>query len=164
MHRTTWQGNEQWFYARGGEVFGPVTMENLRTLAARGDLRANDYLWCEGMTDWIVGREVVGVFDPPRTPPKPPPVGEMTASQRSDVLARKVAAGVCGIVLGAFGVHKFILGYTRTGLMMLLVTILTCFLAFPVMHVIGIIEGVLYLVKTEDQFYRDYVAGRRNWF
>ncbi len=38
---------------------------------------------------------------------------------------KKVAAGVCGILLGALGVHKFILGYTKEGLIMLLVSFLT---------------------------------------
>ena len=31
-------------------------------------------------------------------------------------------------------------------------------------HVIGMIEGLIYLVKSEDDFYRDYMAGKRRWF
>jgi hypothetical protein len=47
---------------------------------------------------------------------------------------------------------------------MLLVTVLTCFLASPVMHVIGLIEGIIYLCKTDDEFVRTYVDGRKEWF
>jgi TM2 domain-containing membrane protein YozV len=38
---------------------------------------------------------------------------------------KKIAAGVCGILLGSLGIHKFILGYTTEGIIMLLVSILT---------------------------------------
>jgi TM2 domain-containing membrane protein YozV len=62
------------------------------------------------------------------------------------------------------GVHKFILGYTGAGLIMLLVTLLTCGVAYPVMHVIGLIEGILYLCKSDEEFVRVYVGGRKEWF
>ena len=42
-----------------------------------------------------------------------------------EVNQRKILAGVIGIILGAFGIHKFILGYTTEGIIMLLVTLLT---------------------------------------
>ena len=76
----------------------------------------------------------------------------------------KIAAGVCGILLGSLGVHKFILGYTGAGLIMLLVTILTCGLASIVTHIIGLIEGIIYLTKSDDEFVRVYVDGRKEWF
>ena len=55
---------------------------------------------------------------------------------------------------------------------MLLVSILTpivsCFTfgvaGTFVMAVIGIIEGIIYLTKTDDEFLRIYVDGRREWF
>jgi len=75
-----------------------------------------------------------------------------------------LAAGLCGILLGSFGVHKFILGYTGAGLVMLLVTLLTCFVASPLMHLIGLIEGIVYLTKTDQDFVRTYVDGQRPWF
>ncbi|WNZ44340.1 TM2 domain-containing protein [Leptolyngbya boryana CZ1] len=38
--------------------------------------------------------------------------------------SKKIAAGICGILLGGFGVHKFVLGYSTEGVIMLLVGIL----------------------------------------
>ena len=74
--------------------------------------------------------------------------------------SKKIAAGICGILLGALGVHKFILGYTKAGIIMLLVSILGS-IAFglgpAVMSIIGIIEGIIYLTKTDDEFVRLYV-------
>jgi TM2 domain-containing membrane protein YozV len=77
---------------------------------------------------------------------------------------KKIAAGICGILLGALGVHKFILGYTKEGLIMLLVSVLTLGLASPIMAIIGLIEGIMYLVKTDDEFVKTYIQGRKGWF
>lgn len=77
---------------------------------------------------------------------------------------KKIAAGICGILLGCFGIHKFILGYTQAGLIMLLVSILTFGLGGIVMGVIGLVEGILYLTKTDEDFVETYVTGQRSWF
>jgi TM2 domain-containing membrane protein YozV len=77
---------------------------------------------------------------------------------------KKVAAGICGILLGSLGIHKFVLGYSTEGLIMLLVTILTCGLGGLVMGIIGLIEGIIYLTKTDAEFYSTYIAGKKGWF
>jgi TM2 domain-containing membrane protein YozV len=77
---------------------------------------------------------------------------------------KKIAAGVCGILLGALGIHKFILGYTKEGVIMLLVSILTAGILAPVMGIIGLIEGILYLTKSDEEFVRIYVTGKKGWF
>ena len=77
---------------------------------------------------------------------------------------KKIAAGVLGILLGALGIHKFILGYTREGFIMLGVTVLTLGFAGFIMGVIGLIEGILYLVKSDEEFVATYVQARRGWF
>lgn len=77
---------------------------------------------------------------------------------------KKIAAGICAIVLGALGVHKFILGYTVEGLILLLVTVLTCGLGAMVTSIVGIVEGIIYLTKTDEEFVRTYVQNKRGWF
>ena len=81
--------------------------------------------------------------------------------QRAD---KKIAAGICGIVVGAFGVHKFVLGYQTAGLIMLLVTVLTCGMGAAVMGIIGLVEGIIYLTKSDEDFVRTYVDGKKEWF
>lgn len=76
----------------------------------------------------------------------------------------KVTAGVLGILLGAFGIHKFYLGYTKAGVIMLLVSILSLGFAATVMEVIGLIEGILYLTKSDEEFYYTYVQNKKEWF
>lgn len=81
---------------------------------------------------------------------------------------KKIAAGVCGILLGSLGVHKFILGYTKEGLITLAVSIFGSFFtlggAAYIMGVIGLIEGVIYLTKSDEQFVATYVTGKKAWF
>ncbi len=77
---------------------------------------------------------------------------------------KKIAAGVCGILLGALGIHKFILGYTIQGVIMLLVTILTLGFGGFIMGLIGLIEGIIYLTKSDADFVATYVTGKRGWF
>ncbi len=78
--------------------------------------------------------------------------------------SKKISAGICGILLGALGVHKFILGYKTEGLIMLLVTILTCGFAGLIFGVIGLVEGIIYLTKSDDEFVQTYVLNKRGWF
>jgi TM2 domain-containing membrane protein YozV len=76
----------------------------------------------------------------------------------------KLAAGICGILLGSLGIHKFILGLTEAGLVMLLVSLLTCGPGFVVMWVIGIVEGIIYLTRSDAEFYQTYVVEKKGWF
>lgn len=76
----------------------------------------------------------------------------------------RVTAGVLAILLGAFGVHKFYLGMTGAGVIMLLVSLLTCGLLSPVMYVIALIEGITYLTKTDEEFQQLYVVEKKSWF
>jgi len=86
---------------------------------------------------------------------------------------KKIAAGICGILLGGLGVHKFILGLNTAGIIMLAVTlagaITTPCLIVPVlapmaMGVIGLVEGILYLIKSDEEFYQTYAIQKRQWF
>jgi TM2 domain-containing membrane protein YozV len=77
---------------------------------------------------------------------------------------KKVLAGVLGIVVGAFGIHKFILGYTTEGIIMLLTTVLTCGILAIVPSVIGIVEGIIYLTKSDEEFVRTYLQAKKGWF
>lgn len=78
----------------------------------------------------------------------------------------KLVAGLLGILLGSLGIHKFYLGYTKSALIMLLVSILLCWtgVAPAAMGVIGLVEGILYLTKTDEEFYNTYEANEKQWF
>src|SRR5215475_5601509 len=77
---------------------------------------------------------------------------------------KKLAAGILGILLGGLGIHKFVLGYKTEGLIMLLGTVLTCGIASVIFTPIGLVEGILYLVKSDEEFVRTYIQNKRGWF
>jgi len=88
----------------------------------------------------------------------------MSEQSPQEFAGKKIPAGICGILLGSLGVHKFILGMNTPGLIMLLVSLLTCGIGASVMGIIGLIEGIIYLTKTDEQFYQDYAVTRKSWF
>ena len=92
------------------------------------------------MADYNNGYQPQGqqpMSNPPQYQPQAgndPPPGSM---QRS-----RIAAGIFGIILGAYGVHSFYLGNTSRGLMQLLISILTCGVGAIVMQIWGILDGI----------------------
>lgn len=81
---------------------------------------------------------------------------------------KKVLAGILAIVLGWAGVHKFILGYNNEGVIMLIASVVlyffTCGIGTLVVSVIGVIEGIIYLTKSDEEFYNTYQVGKKPWF
>jgi TM2 domain-containing membrane protein YozV len=102
---------------------------------------------------------------PPPTP-APAPAAAAPVASTSSAKDKKLLAGILGIVLGAFGVHKFVLGYTKEGIIMLVVGLLGGLLCFPyvIVQVIGLIEGIMYLTKSDEEFDRIYIQGKKTWF
>lgn len=88
----------------------------------------------------------------------------MSTFSDSEISNKKLAVGLTGIFLGAFGVHKFILGYTKPAVIMLVVSLLTCGIGYVVFQIIGIIEGIIYLTKTNSQFEAEYLDSQKDWF
>ena len=85
---------------------------------------------------------------------------------------KKVLAGVLAIILGSLGVHKFILGYNKEGAILLGFTVISyvlmCLLigAFLVWipAIVGLVEGIIYLTKSDEEFYQTYQVNKKPWF
>lgn len=60
----------------------------------------------------------------------------------------KLAAGLLGIFLGAFGVHNFYLGYTGKAVAQLLISVLSCFTLAIVSEIWGLVEGIMLLTGS----------------
>jgi len=81
--------------------------------------------------------------------------------------SKKIAAALFAFFLGAFGAHKFYLGYTKQGVIMLLTFLLGfILLGIPsaVIGIIAFIEFILYLVKSDEEFEQTYVVEKKAWF
>jgi len=73
---------------------------------------------------------------------------------------KRVLAGIFALILGGLGIHKFILGYTQEGIIQLIIGVCTC----GVGGIIGFIEGIIYLTKSDEEFYQMYQANKKGWF
>jgi TM2 domain-containing membrane protein YozV len=80
--------------------------------------------------------------------------------QYADVEGKKIAAGLLAILLGGYGVHKFYLGYTGAGVLQLVLTFFTCGIG----AIIPLIEGIMYLTKSDEEFIETYQIGTKEWF
>jgi TM2 domain-containing membrane protein YozV len=148
-----------------GRPYGPVSAEEIRRWIAENRVNAQTLVQTEGSQDWKpMGSFAEFASELKSVPPPIAPPPSAVASRASN----KIPAGICGILLGGLGIHKFILGYSGAGIIMLLVTIVggicTCGVAACVMHIIGLIEGIIYLCKSDEEFVRIYVAGCKEWF
>ena len=76
----------------------------------------------------------------------------------------RVTYGIVAILLGWLGVHKFMMGQTTPGIILLLVSLLSCGTLSFVSWIIGLVEGIMYLTKTDEEFYQTYVVEKKAWF
>lgn len=87
---------------------------------------------------------------------------ENTQSQQNNIPYRsekKLPAALLGLLVGWLALNKFYLGYTKEGIIQLVLNIVTCGVA----SIIPFIEGILYLFMSDKQFDDTYVYGRKGW-
>ena len=83
-----------------------------------------------------------------------------TPQQNAQPENKKIVAGVLAILLGSLGIHKFVLGYTTEGIIQIVLSIITCGVA----GIVPFIEGIIYLTKTDEEFYNTYQLNKKGWF
>ena len=97
---------------------------------------------------------------------------DFTSGAKEVMNNKKVLTGVLAILLGQLGLHKFILGYNKEGGIILglwiVGAILTCVgigvLLLWALGLIGLVEGIIYLTKSDEEFYNTYQVGKKPWF
>lgn len=133
--QTYWQANGQAYQQPGGQAYQQ----------SRGPWQANQ------------------AYSQPYGQPYQQPYAQAAPNTKDHV-----AAGLLAIFLGSLGIHKFYLGYNTPGFIMLAVTIVGSIfslgLAGLAMVVISIVEGVLYLSKSQTEFEQIYVFNKKEWF
>lgn len=88
------------------------------------------------------------------------------------VESKRVIVGILALFFGALGVHKFVLGYEKEGALLLVLTGIgiatACILVgIPILcatTVVSLVEGIIYLTKTDEEFYQDYQVNKKAWF
>ncbi len=81
---------------------------------------------------------------------------------------KRVLSGILAIALGYLGAHKFILGYNQEGLVLLVVTLIAGYLSngnlIAPIWAVTVVEGIIYLTKSNIEFYHTYQENKRPWF
>ena len=52
----------------------------------------------------------------------------------------------------------------KPAIIMLVVSLASCGFLSPVMGIIGLIEGIIYLTKSDEEFNEIYIVGQKEWF
>ena len=79
----------------------------------------------------------------------------------------KIVAGIFALMLGTFGAHKFYLGYTTEAIVVLIMVwggLILAGIPTLVMIIITLIEGIIYLTKSDQDFQEIYVQNKKGWF
>jgi len=93
------------------------------------------------------------------------------SATRAKAEKSKVAAGLLAIFLGGWGIHKFYLDYRVPGIIFLIINTVGLFITWMflwipnfIIWVIAVIEGIIYLTKSDEEFEQTYVIGNRPMF
>ena len=85
----------------------------------------------------------------------------------------RTTAGILAILIGGIGIHKFYLGRTNPGIIMAVLwgfcfcssfAFILPFFGCVALGIIGIVEGIIILGKSDAQFQQEYVIGQKDWF
>ena len=90
------------------------------------------------------------------------PGGNASATAPVAGAKSRTTAGLFAILLGGLGAHKFYLGHTGLGVMFLVLSICVVGLVFTLP--VALIEGIIYLTKSDEEFEEIYVKGRKSFF
>jgi TM2 domain-containing membrane protein YozV/ribosomal protein L40E len=89
---------------------------------------------------------------PPQAPGGYPPQVPGGYPGAPNPLKSKLVAGLLGIFVGGFGIHRFYLGYNTIGVIQILVTvvggIITCGIGWIAGAIWGLVEGILILTGS----------------
>jgi len=86
---------------------------------------------------------------------------------------KKIPAGILAIFFGCFGMHKFFLGRNNAGIALIAVYAFGWLIShllgiggliMLLVHILTVAEGVILLLKSDSDFYHQYIMGRRQWF
>src|SRR5437667_3806857 len=72
---------EDWYIAQQGQPHGPVSWDDVLDLFRAGRVSATDFVWREGLEDWVALGTMVGPATPPPVPTSSPPALDAAAVQ-----------------------------------------------------------------------------------
>ena len=147
-----------------GDIYGPVDKTELDQWVSEGRVTAKSQLLPTGGSQW---QWATDLYPHLATTTAVSPVVSSgqpyqhqyankqqaySSQQRGPVGSRsKVVAGILGILIGAFGVHNFYLGFHGKAVAQLLITVLSCGVLAGISSIWALIEGIMILTGGIDR-------------
>ena len=159
------QGHDAWSqaYQQGKDAWSQPSQQT-SDVWGQTDQQANGQTYQQSQGPWQANQ----TYSPPYTQQPYGQPYQQPYTQAAPNTKDHVAAGLLAIFLGSLGIHKFYLGYNTPGFIMLAVTIVGSIFSLGIaglaMVVISIVEGVLYLSKSQTEFEQIYVFNKKEWF
>lgn len=91
----------EWYYAKDGQQYGPVSSRELKQLADQGMLLATDVVWKDGMPDWRPAGEVQGLIPRTEPPLEIPPIENATGYRGPTRRRSRSVFGPCVLIVAA---------------------------------------------------------------
>lgn len=73
-------------------------------------------------------------------------------------MKNRTTAAILGILLGAYGAHKFYIGETKMGVIYLIVTLITCGALGIVFWILALIDSIKWLQMPDDETFNASIA------
>ena len=152
-----------------GQEYVPASVDQLRQWIwegrANGQTKAQssgDANW-KTLADYAELHAALGITAGVPPPLSPPVYGYGTRLPGAD---KKIVCGIIALIphTGIWGIHKFIQGNTGAGVARILITVLTCGVGGAIMWIISLIEGIIYLTMSDEEFVRTYILNKKGWF
>ena len=106
------------------QSYGPYSLQEVNSMLTSGRLDRDDLAWVEGSPDWTSLRAIPGVLAVPPPPPRTSGTSRRDHDYDPDASDRTViAAFLMAFFIGPFGIHRFYVGKTGSGIAMLILTL-----------------------------------------
>lgn len=145
----------KYYIIYNGQQVGPMTREQLLSYG----LNPNSSVWTEGMPQWVPAYTLPDLMEimphenaATRANTPPPPYCGVPAQSYTGS-GKRVAAGILAILLGWLGVQYFYINKIGGGFLTILISILTC----GIWQVVTLVQGILMLTMTDQEFDRKYI-------
>jgi len=155
-----------YFMGDSGQQRGPFAVGELLGAGMRPDT----LVWKESMPNWQRADSIPELRELLRLPAGPPPLqggvpgGNPISASGGSSSPQRIPVAIVAILLGALGIHKFMLGLNKAGAIMLISSLVTFGAGLAIFSIVGLIEGIIYLSKSDQEFHQIYVVGKKEWF
>ncbi len=145
---------DKWFILYNGQQVGPMTKEQLLHYG----LNPNSQVWREGMPAWVAVYtlpELMSMLPAGSQPNGSTPGGYPQQQYEKS----KTTAGILAILLGGIGVQYFYCGKIAGGFITILLYFVTCGL----WSILTLVQGIMMLSMTDQQFDEKYVSNDKTF-